>query len=272
MPRFLLTCFITSLCLPTLALAQEPPEPDTQADQQDPKQLQAVALFKAAVASYNASDWGQASELFMQAYRAFPRASFLFSAAKSREKISNNSSTLTSALDLVKKAQAQTTLPLSANELLRLKEFRKGLEARIEQERINEQRLEAQKLKALRGNPDSYQRMGTMGWIGVGTMVAGALTLGASGYYNNEARLALEAQTDSTERVDYDVQVGRQEDAQGNGLLTLGVGSALLVAGSGLLIWELVTLEMKPEVEQQLAPQSVSLGVTPSSATITWRF
>jgi len=240
---------------------------------------EAKRLFKEAMTAYNAGEWAEAATGFMQAYQAQPEAVFLYNAAKARGALAGDDpAKLEAALKLLERAQAQTERPLSDKLKAKAAEYNGELVAKIEEaKRLKEERRQAE-LDALKGNPDNYTRMGLVGWTGVGVLAAGGISMGVAGYFNNQVRLASEGlEGPDASRAEYDRLATDFTSNQGAGQLSLYVGGALIAVGTGLLVWDLVTLEYEQPVGddtplKESKTGGVRIGVTPGGARLEVTF
>ena len=101
--------------------------------------------------------------------------------------------------------------------------------------------------------------------------ISGGL-FGGMAYFNNRSRQTLVALAPPHgSREDYDRLSGELEQHQRRGKLLLYTGMSFAVVGTSVLAWDLMTLE-SPDEEGDSPSSSLSLGVSPSSATLIWRF
>lgn len=243
--------------------------PGTVYAEADPE---AVRLFEEALTSYNAGEWAQAATGFLQAYQLEPEAVFLYNAAKARGALAGDDpAKLEAALKLLERAQAQEERPLVGKLEASAAEYREELLAKIlESERLKEERRLAE-LDALKGNPDNYVRFGALGWTGVGVIALGGVSFGVSGYFNNQVRvIGQELEGPDANRADYDRLASNYKGSQQTGQLTLYVGGAIAALGAGLLVWDLMTLDLIEEVPTDQG--TLTFSVTGAGARVEVTF
>jgi tetratricopeptide (TPR) repeat protein len=239
---------------------------------------EAMRIFEEAITLYNAGEYARAATGFMKAYQLKPAAVLLYNAARARGKLAGDDpAKLEAALELLERAQAQTELPLDERLSAEAAAYNDELVAQIAQaRRLQAERRQAE-LDALKSNPDNYTRMGALGWAGVGALAAGGVSLGVAGYFNNNVRLAGEALAGpDTSRAEYDRLAADFTENQDAGRAFAVIGASLMVAGAGVLVYELVTLEYDgpatPERALARPRGRVRVGVGPMSARLEVTF
>ena len=201
------------------------------------------ALVKKAEIAKASNQSKQASKLYLEAYSVIGRAEFLSEVAKL------NQADFEYALSVAKQARAQKAYPLT-------KEQAKANQVLIEQ-------LEAEKARWRYTRTDWRTYVGgTAAGIGVVMMVVGV------GYFGNKARTDIDNLSQDQSEDQYNKQVTDIERTQAQGWTVLGVGAALTVVGTGLLVWDLSGVEKTRSNTKVVVSPQVGGG----QASVVWRW
>lgn len=204
-------------------------------------------LTQQASTAYAMANFDQSAKLYLNAYGALPRAIFLHEAAKARQKQGQ----LNNALLLAERAKAQETQSLNAK-----------------QAKANNQLIDALK-QTIEAQQWETQRVGWKTYAGASAAGVGVILVSvALGYHGRTVR----NHVDEAERIKADPTQNKRfndletetERLRAQGWTLLGIGSVLGVAGTGLLIWDLATVDRvrKPKATTQLSVQHNQMTLT----------
>lgn len=256
MNRFFRLAIITLLSFPAVAFAQSD---------------RAIELFEQATVAYSEKAYGEAATLYLSAYEHEKRAIFLFNASKSLRSAES--------FDAAKKA-AERSLddslhdhPLTEAQKKEVGELLVEIETLQARKKAEEEELRQARLKALEVQAERDKtRFSQTGVVGLSLLGISGGLFGGMAYFNNRSRQTLVALAPPHgSREEYDRLSGELEQHQRRGKLLLYTGMGFAVIGTSVLAWDLMTLE-SPDEEGEAPTSSLSLGVSPSSATLIWRF
>ena len=148
-----------------------------QAQEEQPRvPEQAQVMFDEAVADYMAKRWDQAALKFRKAYAVVPEAVFLYNQAKALQKLENYQA----AVSALTRARDQEERPLPPELVAKVPAFLAELETSLAAEKAAAEEKAAtaevvpQAVLPQAVPPNREEGFGTLGWTGVGTLVAGS--------------------------------------------------------------------------------------------------
>ena len=234
---------IIFVCLSTsLAMAQS----DDKLD--DVNQFDALA--KKAFIEYQNKNYGKAIFHWRKALQIQDVALLHHSIAKAYEKQGE----LKSALKYARRAKLSKATPLTA----KYQKKNDRLIARLEKAIAIKHAQERQaKIDATR-----YQ-LDWRGYTGIGTATVGLVALGLMGYENNQAKKGLEQlqPPQKLSRKQYNDLKDKVESHQSRGQLYFYAGMGLMTLGTGLFLWDFLTVDEDVDMSASIMPGGVSVTV-----------
>lgn len=226
------------MCVSNIGMAQEGGgegedgvESEAADDVDDPK-ARAEEIFAEGAMLYNTEEYRAARKQFLDAYKAYPAAIFLYNAARSSEQLGE----LDTALKQAKRARAEQRYPLPEKWRKRNSRLIGSLQTRISQREYERE------LEQARG-------LDWRGWSGVGAAGVGAsaIVLGL-GVFGRQAREGNEELATIRDQAEYQVRRDEVEADKTTAQVFLFSGLGLVAAGGGLVAWDLLDLPEKPRV------------------------
>ena len=204
-------------------------------------------LTQQASTAYAMANFEQSAKLYLNAFGTLPRAIFLHEAARARQKQGQ----LNNALLLAERAKAQEKYPLNAKQAKANTQLITTLQKTIEDQQWETRRI-------------GWKTYTGASAAGVGVILVSV----ALGYHGRTVR----QNVDEAERIKADPTQNKRfneletdtERLRSQGWALLGIGSVLGVAGTGLLIWDLATVERvrKPKATTHLSVQHNQMTLT----------
>ena len=264
-----LSAWIMTLILCLLSAPSAAPAQDDHA----PIPAQAQTLFDDAVADYMAKRWDQAALKFRKAYAVLPDALFLYNLAKALQKLENYEA----ALGALKRARDQEERPLPPDIVAKVPAFLAELEVSLaaqqeaqQEAKEEEKAVDIDVVASTDPPPQQKEGLGTLGWVGIGGLVAGSGLMVFGGILASEVSKEVDrvktepGQTPEQFQADRDAVQGEQRTAQI--VFYSGMGVALL--GAGLVGWTLFSTKKEGASEEPRA--RLKLGVTHVAWEATW--
>lgn len=235
--------WVCVLFAPSVVWAEDVPPTDEEYEAAD-------AAFTKGYQAYSEGKYADALVAWRQAYEFVPAAVFLFNAAQAAQK----NGKLEQALGLANKAQEAKALPLTAEE-------RSKNEALIESIQADIAQKEAQRLAREAARPPTQKT-----WIGVAVGGVGAGLIITSLIMGSSVSQDMELLEQEQDREAYDELRSSVEGRQLWGQVLLYTGSAAVLGGVGLVLWDFMGS----------SEDAAAIGVVPlpggAHATLTWEF